>query len=59
MPYAMILYPDESEKYPTPVVGDTFVVETIDEDVLDPHWGRCVIVGLRHLPSEEEKWNGM
>ena len=52
MPYSMALYPNES--CPVPEVGDIFVVEEVDENVTDYHWGKCVYVKLRPVTEGVE-----
>ena len=52
MPYSMALYPNES--CPVPEVGDIFVVEEVDENVTDYHWGKGVYVKLRPVTEGEE-----
>ena len=47
----MTLYPNEP--YLAPEIGDIFVVEEVDKNVIDYHWGKCVYVKLRHV--EETK----
>ena len=51
MKYELQIFPDKPT-LPVPKIGDKFVVSRIIENVLDIHYGRCIVIELE--PEKKE-----
>jgi len=52
MPFTFMIYPDE--KVSVPKEGDTFRVTSVEQGVVDIHWGTGTYVGL--IPISDCEW---